>query len=180
MGSLLSTEEIREIVNNYVTDSPPLLSTRALISKIPELKDCKIQTGKVSDSIFQKNDGRILVTENDTPARLMHRTPQISTHDITRGNIPLKDQALAINHNFLRKMVAPMIGTSQFEIDGLADNAVVIVAENLDPIGGKNGFENVIRSHMAHSDTHTSLYYNYITKGVRDFCGNILQEGPEG
>ncbi|MCK4550606.1 MAG: phosphoribosylaminoimidazolesuccinocarboxamide synthase [Candidatus Aenigmarchaeota archaeon] len=173
MARFLDDAEIREIVTNYITNPEPILSTQALITKIPELKDCKIQTGKVSDSIFQKKDGKILVTEDNTPARLMHRTPRVSTHDIGRGEIPLKDQVLAINHNFMRRKVAPLIGTSQFEIDGLADNAVVVVAEDL----GQIGFENVIRSHMAHSDTTTSLYYNYITKGVRDFCGHQLPEG---
>ena len=177
MARFLDDAEIREIVTNYVADSEQILTTQALITKIPELKDCKIQPGKVSDSIFQTKDGKILATEDNTPARLMHRTARISTHDKGRGEIPLKDQVLAINHNFMRRKVAPLIGTSQYEIESLADNAVVIAAENLEQIG----FENVIRSHMAQSTTHTSLYYNYFEPSIlsRDFCGHQLSDDLE-
>ncbi|MCK5474706.1 MAG: hypothetical protein KAI53_04830, partial [Candidatus Aenigmarchaeota archaeon] len=168
---------IREIVNTYMLEAAQITQIENLIKQIPELKDCVVVPGKVSDSLFETTYGAPLVTEAGLPVRIMHRTPRVSTHDIGRGEIPFKDQVLAINHNFMRRKVAPIIGTSQFEIDGLADNAVVIAAENLEQIG----FENVIRSHMAQSTTHTSLHYNYFEPSIlrRNFCGHQLQDGLE-
>ncbi|MDP2750352.1 MAG: phosphoribosylaminoimidazolesuccinocarboxamide synthase [Nanoarchaeota archaeon] len=107
-----------------------------------------------------------------TPVRGMVRSEDISTHDQKRGSIPFKDQILAMNHNYMRKLAAPYIGTSQFEIKGLSDNSPVIAAENLVQIS----LENVMRAFMAKSSTKTSLYYNYM-KGKRDFCGHKLPEG---
>lgn len=112
-----------------------------------------------------------LVDAEGTPLRLMVRTARVSTHDIVRGMIPFKDQILALNHNFMRRMMEPYLGTSQFEVPGLEDNSVVIAAEELEQIP----FENVLRAYMAKSSTSTSLYQHFI-KGGRNFCGHALPD----
>jgi len=78
----------------------------------------------------------------------------------------------------MRKMLESALGTSQFEVDGLADNSVVIAAENLQQIS----FENVLRAYMAKSSTSTSLYQHFI-RGEIEFCGhklpnNLFSNGP--
>jgi phosphoribosylaminoimidazole-succinocarboxamide synthase len=107
----------------------------------------------------------------------MVRTDRISTHDIMRGSVPFKDQILAANHNFMRQLLRGAIGTSQYDVKGLADNAVVIVAENLK----QTPFENVLRAYMARSSTSTSLYQAFM-RGERKFCGHVLPDNliPNG
>ena len=100
----------------------------------------------------------------------MVRTQWVSTHDIRRGEIPFKNQILAANHEYMRKMLSEVLGTSQFEV-GLPNNSIVIAAENLTQIA----FENVLRLYMAKSSTSTSLYQHYI-KGDRYFCGHFLPD----
>jgi len=99
----------------------------------------------------------------------MVRTSRISTHDRNRGEIPFKDQILAMNHATMRRLVAPYIGTSQHDVDGMADTSVVIGAENLRTLA----VENVLRAYMAKSSTGTSLYQAWL-RGVEDFCGHPI------
>ena len=189
----LTKEQARELVVKYDALEDKMSSTQEILDSgvVPRLKSYIIRPGKVSDSIFgghfsyQKKDGAIveaenppLTSHNGVPLRIMVRTRRISTHDINRGYIPFKDQVLALNHNFMRRLLKHAIGTSQYDVDGLDDNAVVIAAENLNQIG----FENVIRAYMAKSTTATSLYQHYI-KGCRNFCGhslpdNLIANGP--
>jgi len=188
MQDYLTSEQAAELVQQCMKTEGRITSTQELLDSgaVPRLKGYVVRPGKVSDSIFggkgsfyDKNLGKEVEFENPPlnskegiPLRLMVRTERISTHDVNRGVIPFKDQILAINHNTMRKMLQYAIGTSQFEVEGLADNAVVIAAEDLEQIG----FENVLRAYMAKSTTSTSLYQAYI-KGAREFCGHSLPEG---
>jgi len=184
---LLTQNEAEKLVEQYIAREESTPSNQELLDSgvIPRLKGYKVQPGKVSDSIFggrgsyvDKATGKKarfenppLETKDGVPIRIMVRTSRISTHDITRGEIPFKDQILAMNHNFMRRKVAGAIGTSQFEVPGIGDNAIVIAAENLKPFL----VENVLRAYMAKSTTSTSLYQHYI-KGDRSFCGHILPD----
>jgi len=191
--NLLTQAEARELVDNYMAKGDKILSTQEILDSvlIPRLKGYKIRPGKVSDSIFggkftclDKSTGSVVEFENPplntkdgVPLRIMVRTQRISTHDINRGEIPFKDQILAVNHNFMRRMLTPFLGTCQFEV-GLEDNSLVIAVENLKQIQ----FENVLRAYMAKSSTSTSLYQHYI-KGERLFCrhklpNNLITNGP--
>jgi len=188
----LDTDQAKEIVEKYLENEGDISSTQEILDSgaIPRLKGYIVRPGKVSDSIFggegsfkEKSGERVefenppLFARDGTPLIIMVRTERISTHDINRGSIPFKDQILALNHNYMRKMVAPFIGTSQLEVPELADNAVVIAAENLKQLG----FEMVLRYYMAKSSTSTSLYQHYM-KGERVFCGHKLPDGliPNG
>jgi phosphoribosylaminoimidazole-succinocarboxamide synthase len=188
----LSPDQAEEIVGKYLEHEGDISSTQEILDSgvIPRLKGYVVRPGKVSDSIFggkgsfkNKSGERIefenpqLLARDGAPLRIMVRTDRISTHDINRGSIPFKDQILALNHNYMRKMVAPFIGTSQLEVPGLADNSVVIAAEDLKQLG----FEMVLRDFMAKSSTSTSLFQHYM-KGERVFCGHKLPEGliPNG
>ena len=181
-------KEIETAVIKYMeTDGDEIVSTQDILDSgvIPRLKNYKVKPGKVSDSIFggpgaytDKNTGQLITFENPPlntingiPIRIMVRTPRISTHDINRGEIPFKDQLLAINHNYMRRNLIPALGTSQFDIEGLSDNSIVIAAENLEQIP----FENVLRAYMAESTTSTSLFTHYMN-GSRDFCGHKLPD----
>lgn len=183
----LTEDEARELVNQYMDIEEGVNSTQDIIDSgiVSGLKGFQVHPGKVSDSIYGgrgrykiKETGEIvdfenppLNSENDTPLRLMVRTARISTHDINRGDIPFKDQILAINHNMMRRIVAPYLGSSQIDVDGLKDNDVVIAAENIKIIP----VENVFRAFMAKSSTSTSLYTHYMN-GEREFCGHSLPE----
>ncbi|MFC1561744.1 phosphoribosylaminoimidazolesuccinocarboxamide synthase [candidate division KSB1 bacterium] len=185
--TLLNQEEARKTVERYLNKGEKLTSTHEFLDSgtIPRLKGYKVQPGKVSDSIFggkgrftDKDTGKTVEFENPPlnskdgiPLRIMVRTQRISTHDISRGEIPFKDQILAINHNYMRKLVEWSIGTSQFEVSGLQDSSIVIAAENLKSIM----FENVLRAYMAKSSTSTSLYQHFL-KGDRVFCGHRLPD----
>ena len=174
MTVYLTPDESRILVDRYMQKEDKIYSTQEILDSgaIPVLKGFKVKPGKVSDSIFggwgsyiEKSSGKKigfenppLFTSSGLPLRIMVRTQQISTHDINRGEIPLKDQILAENHNYMRKMLSGALGTSQFEIEGLEDNSNIIAAENLTQIP----FENVLRAYMAKSTTSTSLYQHYI------------------
>ena len=90
---------------------------------------------------------------------------------VLTATVVFKDQILAMNHNSMRRLAKPYVGTSQFDVPGLEDNSIVIAAENLTQIP----FENVLRAYMAKSTTSTSLYQHYIV-GERTFCGHKLSE----
>ncbi len=183
----LTQSQAEEMVNQSMRNEGESHSTQEILDfgAVPKLKGYQVRPGKVSDSIFgghgqytTKSGERVefenppLAARDGTPLRIMVRTERISTHDVNRGSIAFKDQILAVNHNSMRRMFAPFIGTSQLEVPGLNDNAVVIAAEELEQLG----FENVLRAYMAKSSTSTSLYQHYI-KGERVFCGHKLPEG---
>src|SRR3989344_3744544 len=185
--NFLTRDEARELVETYMSSEDKIYSTQEVIDsgKIPLLNGFRVKPGKVSDSIFggnfsytDKSTGQRVEYENPplekkdgTPLRIMVRTQRISTHDINRGEIPFKDQILAANHNYMRRMLSSFIGTSQFEVEGLSDNSIVVAAENLTQIP----FENVLRAYMAKSSTSTSLYQHFF-RGEREFCGYVLPD----
>jgi len=184
---LLTTDEAKGLVETYMGRDDKIYSTQEIIDsgEIPYLKDFRVKPGKVSDSIFggrfsyfDKSTGQReeyenppLKTPNGIPLRIMVRTQRISTHDINRGEIPFKDQILATNHNYMRRMLSSAIGNSQFDVEGLLDNSIVVAAENLTQIP----FENVLRAYMAKSSTSTSLYQHFVN-GKREFCGHVLPD----
>ncbi|HMO95767.1 MAG TPA: phosphoribosylaminoimidazolesuccinocarboxamide synthase [Tepidiformaceae bacterium] len=184
---LLTEAEALDLVHSYMTSEGRVSSTQEILDSgaIPALKGFVVRPGKVSDSIyggrfqFTGKDGRVveadnppLATPDGRPLRLMVRTQRISTHDINRGEIPFKDQILAANHNAMRRLVEPAIGTSQFDVPGLADKDVVIAAENLKLIP----VENIFRAYMAKSSTSTSLYQAWM-RGEKTFAGHVIPEG---
>ena len=185
-NDLLPEDQALDLVYNYMTSEGKVSTTQELLDSgiIPALKGFTVRPGKVSDSIyggrveFTKKDGTVeaenprLLTRDGRPLRIMVRTQRISTHDINRGEIPFKDQILAANHNYMRRLVEPAIGTSQFEVPGLADNDVVIAAENLHPIP----IENIFRAYMATSSTSTSLYQAW-QRGDKMFAGHLVPKG---
>ena len=186
-SDLLREDEALDLVYNYMTSEGQVSATQEILDSgvIPALKGFTVRPGKVSDSIhggaveFTRKDGTVvraenppLVTADGRPLRLMVRTQRISTHDINRGEIPFKDQILAANHNYMRRLVEPAIGTSQFDVPGLADNDVVIAAENLQLIP----VENIFRAYMAKSSTSTSLYQAW-KRGEATFAGHAMPEG---
>ena len=184
----LSSYEIKKLVDTYIIKEImggyKIYSTQEILDSgaISRLRGYKVKPGKVSDSIFggkfnyfDKSIEQLVECENPPletaeglPLRIMVRTQWVSTHDIRRGEIPFKNQILAANHEYMRKMLSEVLGTSQFEV-GLPDNSIVIAAEDLTQIS----FENVLRLYMAKSSTSTSLYQHYI-KGDRYFCGHFL------
>jgi len=183
---MLTESGARSIVEEYLKKDYKNPTTQEILDSgaIPRLRGYRVKPGKVSDSIFggkgeylSKTTGEQISFENpplETPdggsLRPMVRTERISTHDINRGAIPFKDQILAQNHDYMRRLLEPVLGTSQFDV-GLPANAVVIAAENLTQIP----FENVQRAYMAKSSTTTSLYQHYM-KGDRTFCGHRLPD----
>ena len=185
MSNFLSEEGAAEVAGAYLQQGGRASFTQEILDSgaIPRLKGYTVRPGKVSDSIFggtgnyhDKKTGRIVEFENPplqtrerVDLRIMVRTQRISTHDITRGEIPFKDQILAMNHQAMRTLVGDILGTSQYDVEGLADTAVVIAAENLRQIP----FENVLRAYMAKSTTSTSLYQAYI-QGEQFFGGHEL------
>ncbi len=153
---MLNEEEIRELVAAHgaaVNEGRPV---KQLIEdgELSRLKGCTVLEGKVSDSVF--GDG--LKTSSGRAIRLMFRNNRISTHDVNRGAIPFKDQVLAFNHDHMLQLVKPVLGSSQFEVDGLIPSSTVIPAENLNLIM----LENVLRLYMAESSTSTSLYQHWL------------------
>jgi len=122
--------------------------------------------------------GESLVARDGKPIRLMFRNSRISTHDVNRGAIPFKDQVLAVNHDHMLSLVKEVLGTSQFEVRGLAASSTVIPAENLTLVM----LENVLRSYMAESSTSTSLYQHWLTAReagdeVMAYAGHELEVG---
>ena len=186
-SDFLTEGQALDLVYNYMTSEGTVSTTQEILDSglIPPLKSFTVRPGKVSDSIyggkveFTETDGTVvqaenppLVTQGGRPLRLMVRTQRISTHDINRGEIPFKDQILAANHNYMRRLVEPAIGTSQFDVPGLEDNDVVIAAENLRGIP----VENIFRAYMATSSTSTSLYQAW-KRGDKTFAGHVIREG---
>ncbi len=137
-----NSKRISSFVESYMRSEGCVISTQEIIDSkmVPRLKNYQVRPGKVSDSIFggkgsyvDKATGKSVEFENPplkdrygTSLRIMVRTEKISTHDIVRGNIPFKDQVLAVNHDYMRKMLRSVLGSSQLEVDGLGRNAVVI------------------------------------------------------
>lgn len=153
---MLNEEKIRELVATHgavVNDGRPV---KQLIEdgELPRLRGCTVLEGKVSDSVF----GDDLKTSSGKAIRLMFRNNRISTHDVNRGAIPFKDQVLAFNHDHMYRLVKPVLGSSQFEVDGLSPGSTVIPAENLNLLM----VENVLRLYMAESSTSTSLYQHWL------------------
>jgi phosphoribosylaminoimidazole-succinocarboxamide synthase len=170
---MLNEQEIRELVTVHgaaVNEGRPV---RQLIEdgELPRLSGCTVLEGKVSDSVF----GDPLKTSAGRPIRLMFRNNRISTHDVNRGAIPFKDQVLAINHDHMLRLVKGVLGSSQFEVEGLLPTSTVIPAENLDLIM----LENVLRLFNAESSTSTSLYQHWLAakgegKSVMNYAGHEL------
>ena len=153
---MLTEDQIRELVATHgaaVNEGRPI---KQLIDdgELPRLAGCTVLEGKVSDSVFGEN----LKTADGAPLRLMFRNNRISTHDVNRGEIPFKDQVLAFNHDHMHSLVSPVLGSSQFHVDGLAPSSTVIPAENLNLLM----VENVLRLYMAESSTSTSLYQHWL------------------
>lgn len=173
---MLNEKEIRELVAAHggaVNEGRPI---RQLIDdgELPRLKGCTVLEGKVSDSVFGEN----LKTAAGKPIRLMFRNNRISTHDVNRGAIPFKDQVLAFNHDHMLRLVKPVLGSSQFDVEGLSPSSTVIPAENLELVK----LENVLRLYMAESSTSTSLYQHWLAakehgQGVMKYAGHELNVG---
>lgn len=153
---MLNEEEIRELVATHGVAVNEGRSIKQLIDdgELPRLNGCTVLEGKVSDSVF----GDDLKTVTGKPIRLMYRNNRISTHDVNRGAIPFKDQVLAFNHDHMHRLVKPVLGSSQFEVEGLSPASTVIPAENLSLLK----VENVLRLYMAESSTSTSLYQHWL------------------
>lgn len=179
---MLNEQEIRELVAAHgaaVNEGRPI---RQLIEdgELPRLKGCTVLEGKVSDSVF----GDTLKTSSGQPIRLMFRNNRISTHDVNRGAIPFKDQVLAFNHDHMLRLVKPVLGSSQFEVEGLAPSSTVIPAENLKLLM----LENVLRLYNAESSTSTSLYQHWLKakeegQDVLHYAGhelNVSELEPNG
>ena len=162
---------------DLVTDHGPTVNHGRPIKQIiedgdiPRLNGATVLEGKVSDSVFAEN----LTTKTGQPIRLMYRNNRISTHDVNRGAIPFKDQVLAFNHAHMLNLVKDVLGSSQFEVDGLLPSSTVIPAENLNLVM----LENVLRLYMAESSTSTSLYQHWLAakeqgEEVLDYAGHTI------
>lgn len=152
---MLDETQIRELVAAHGSTVNVGRPIRQLVEDgdLPRLKHATVLEGKVSDSVFSDS----LKTKSGLPLRLMFRNNRISTHDVNRGAIPFKDQVLAINHDHMLQLVKPVLGSSQFEVEGLAASSTVIPAENLRLIM----LENVLRFYNAESSTETSLFQHW-------------------
>ncbi len=171
---MLSESEIQELVSTHGNTVNAGRSIKQLIEDgdIPRLQGATVLEGKVSDSVF----GESLVSKSGRSLRLMFRNNRISTHDVNRGAIPFKDQVLAINHDHMLGLVQHVVGTSQFNVEGLLATSTVIPAENLNLIM----LENVLRMYMAESSTSTSLYQHWLIakkEGLKvlSYAGHQLQ-----
>jgi len=153
---MLDEQEIRNLVATHGAAVNEGRSIKQLIDdgELPRLEGCRVLEGKVSDSVF----GDSLKTASGKTIRLMFRNHRISTHDVNRGTIPFKDQVLAFNHDYMLQLVKPILGSSQFEVEGLSPSSTVIPAENLKLVQ----LENVLRLYMAKSSTSTSLYQHWL------------------
>jgi len=171
--TMLNEEAIRDLVETHgaaVNHGRPI---KQLIEdgELPRLTGCTVSEGKVSDSVLGDN----LRTGDGQPIRLMYRNNRISTHDVNRGEIPFKDQVLAFNHDHMLRLVKPVLGSSQYEVEGLSPASTVIPAENLNLLQ----VENVLRMYMAESSTSTSLYQHWLTakekgQSTMDYAGHQL------
>ena len=170
---MLNEQAIRDLVNTHGLAVNEGRTIKQLIEdgELPRLSGCTVLEGKVSDSVF----GDELNTREEKPIRLMFRNNRISTHDINRGEIPFKDQVLAFNHDHMLQLVKPVLGSSQFEVEGLSPASTVIPAENLNLLP----VENVLRLFMAESSTSTSLYQHWLIakeegQNTMDYAGHQL------
>ena len=170
---MLNEQEIRDLVAAHGAAVNEGRSIKQLIEDgdLPRLQGCTLLEGKVSDSVF----GDALKTPSGKSIRLMFRNNRISTHDVNRGSIPFKDQVLAFNHDHMLRLVKHVLGSSQFEVEGLDPSSTVIPAENLTLVK----LENVIRFYMAESSTSTSLYQHWLSakeagEGVLNYAGHAL------
>lgn len=154
---MLSEQEIRDLVSDHGPTVNVGRSIKQLIDDgdLPRLTGATVLEGKVSDSVFSDS----LKTGDGQPIRLMFRNNRISTHDVNRGAIPFKDQVLAFNHDHMLKLVRRVLGSSQFEVEGLLPSSTVIPAENLELVM----LENVLRLYNAESSTSTSLYQHWLS-----------------
>ena len=171
---MLNEQEIRELVAAHGAAVNVGRPVKQLIAdgELPRLSGCTVLEGKVSDSVF----GDDLKTSCGKPIRLMFRNNRISTHDVNRGAIPFKDQVLAFNHDHMHRLVKPVLGSSQFEVEGLSPASTVIPAENLNLLM----VENVLRLFMAESSTSTSLYQHWLIakeegKSIMKYAGHELE-----
>ena len=153
---MLDEKEIRELVATHGTVVNEGRSIGQIINdgELPRLCGCTVLEGKVSDSVFDAD----LKTPSGKPIRLMYRNNRISTHDMNRGAIPFKDQVLAFNHDHMHRLVKTVLGSSQFEVEGLSPASTVIPSENLSLLQ----VENVLRMYMSESSTSTSLYQSWL------------------
>ena len=175
---MLNEEQIRKLVASHGADVNQGRPIRQLINdgELPRLAGCTVLEGKVSDSVF----GDSLKTASGKTVRLMFRNNRISTHDVNRGAIPFKDQVLAFNHDHMHRLVKPILGSSQFEVDGLSPASTVIPAENLNLLK----VENVLRLYMAESSTSTSLYQHWLAakeqgQTTMNYAGHDLDDLEE-
>lgn len=179
---MLDEKQIHELVAEHGTTVNQGRPINQLIDdgEIPRLTGCTVLQGKVSDSVFGDN----LISRSGTPLRLMFRNNRISTHDVNRGAIPFKDQVLAFNHQHMLGLVKAVLGSSQFDVEGLLPSATVIPAENLQLVS----LENVLRMYMAESSTSTSLYQHWLQakqagESVLQYAGhelNVAELVPNG
>lgn len=171
---MLSENEIQELVNDFGprVNEGRTISQIIADNEIPRLTGATVLEGKVSDSVFSDT----LKSKDGVPIRLMFRGNRISTHDVNRGAIPFKDQVLAQNHDHMLNLVKDVLGTSQFEVEGLLPSSTVIPAENLNLMM----VENVQRMYMAESSTSTSLFQHWLkAKGegesVFEYAGHEIE-----
>lgn len=171
---MLNENDIRELVTAHGAAVNVGRPIRQLIDDgdLSRLSGCTVLEGKVSDSVFGEN----LKTASGKPIRLMFRNNRISTHDVNRGAIPFKDQVLAFNHDHMLQLVKSVLGSSQFEVEGLSPASTVIPAENLDLVM----LENVLRLFNAQSSTSTSLYQHWLKakedgQSVMRYAGHDLK-----
>ena len=171
---MLSEQQIRDLVSDHGSTVNEGRSIKQLIDEgdLPRLEGATVLEGKVSDSVF----AYFLKTADGQPIRLMFRNNRISTHDVNRGAIPFKDQVLAINNDHMLQLVRRVLGSSQFEVEGLLPTSTVIPAENLELVM----LENVLRLYNAESSTSTSLYQHWLAAKeeglkVMTYAGHQLQ-----
>lgn len=179
---MLDEKQIHELVAEHGSTVNQGRPINQLIDdgEIPRLTGCKVLRGKVSDSVFGGN----LISRSGIPLRLMFRNNRISTHDVNRGAIPFKDQVLAFNHDHMLSLVKAVLGSSQFEVEGLLASSTVIPAENLQLVQ----LENVLRLYMAESSTSTSLYQHWLQakengESILHYAGhelNVAELVPNG
>ncbi len=174
INPMLDEKQIKELVAEHGGTVNAGRSIQQLINdgEIPRLIGTTVLEGKVSDSVF----GEHLLSASGISLRLMFRNNRISTHDVSRGAIPFKDQVLAFNHDHMLRLLVGVLGSSQFEVKGLLPGSTVIAAENLDLVM----LENVLRLFMAESSTSTSLYQHWLQakesgKAVLNYAGHEIR-----
>lgn len=182
INPMLDEKQIQELVAAHGSSVNEGRSIQQLLDdgEIPRLVGSTILEGKVSDSLFRED----LISSSGVALRLMFRNNRISTHDVNRGAIPFKDQVLAFNHDHMLRLVVAVLGSSQFDVDGLLPGSTVIPAENLSLVS----LENVLRLFMAESSTSTSLYQHWLQakesgKEVLHYAGhemNVADLVPNG